>query len=407
VGGRIFVDGNTAAALGCVYGGATVAAWYPITPSSSLAEAFSRLCRKYRNDSATGKNRYAVIQAEDELASIGIVIGASWNGARAFTCTSGPGISLMQEFIGLAYFAEIPAVIFDVQRGGPSTGMPTRTQQADLLTCAYASHGDTRHVLLFPEDPHESFEFAASAFDLAERLQTPVFVMLDLDIGMNERLTEPLAWDQARSYDRGKVTSYQELESGREFARYLDTDGDGIPYRTYPGTHPTRGAFFTRGTTKDRYAKYSEAGTDYVDNMQRLLRKFETAKGLLPQPVARPALQPTRLGVVYYGSTSPAMEEALDALEQQGLHFDALRIRAFPFHEQVADFIAEHDQVFVVEQNRDAQMRMLIVNECGVDPARLTPVLQYDGTPITARFIIKEMAEDVAALNVKPKLKTV
>jgi 2-oxoglutarate/2-oxoacid ferredoxin oxidoreductase subunit alpha len=407
VGARIFVDGNTAAALGCVYGGATVAAWYPITPSSSLAEAFSRLCRKYRNDSATGKNRYAVIQAEDELASIGIVIGASWNGARAFTCTSGPGISLMQEFIGLAYFAEIPAVIFDVQRGGPSTGMPTRTQQADVLACAYASHGDTRHVLLFPEDPRESFEFAASAFDLADRLQTPVFVMLDLDIGMNERLTEPLAWDQARSYDRGKVTSFQELESGKEFARYLDTDGDGIAYRTYPGTHPTRGAFFTRGTTKDRYAKYSEAGTDYVDNMQRLLRKFETAKGLLPLPVARPALQPTRLGVVYYGSTSPAMEEALDALEQQGLHFDALRIRAFPFHEQVADFIAEHDQVFVVEQNRDAQMRMLIVNECGVDPARLTPVLQYDGTPITARFIIKEMAEDVAALKVTPMRKVV
>ncbi|MGH8865471.1 MAG: 2-oxoacid:acceptor oxidoreductase subunit alpha, partial [Burkholderiales bacterium] len=368
---RIFVDGNTAAALGCVYGGATVAAWYPITPSSSLAEAFSRHCRKYRADPATGKNRYAVIQAEDELASIGIVIGANWNGARAFTCTSGPGISLMQEFIGLAYFAEIPAVIFDVQRGGPSTGMPTRTQQADVLTCAYASHGDTRHVLLFPDDPHESFEFAASAFDLADRLQTPVFVMLDLDIGMNERLSAPLAWDQARTYDRGKVMSHQELESGKEFGRYLDTDGDGIAHRTYPGTHPTRGAFFTRGTTKDRYAKYSEAGTDYVDNMQRLLRKFETAKGLLPQPVERPALQPTRLGVVYYGSTSPAMEEALDALEQQGLHFDALRIRAFPFHEQVADFIAEHDQVFVVEQNRDAQMRMLIVNECEVDPARL------------------------------------
>jgi 2-oxoglutarate ferredoxin oxidoreductase subunit alpha len=404
-GERIFVDGNTAAALGCVYGGATVAAWYPITPSSSLAEAFSRHCRKYRADPATGRNRYAVIQAEDELASIGIVIGANWNGARAFTCTSGPGISLMQEFIGLAYFAEIPAVIFDVQRGGPSTGMPTRTQQADVLTCAYASHGDTRHVLLFPEDPHESFEFAASAFDLADRLQTPVFVMLDLDIGMNERLTEPLAWDQARSYDRGKLMSYQELESGKEFGRYLDTDGDGIAYRTYPGTHPTRGAFFTRGTTKDRYAKYSEAGTDYVDNMQRLLRKFETAKGLLPQPVTRPALQPTRLGVVYYGSTSPAMEEALDALEQQGLHFDALRIRAFPLHEQVADFIAEHDQLFVVEQNRDAQMRMLIVNECGVDPARLTPVLHYDGTPITARFIIKELAEDVAAMNVKSKLK--
>ncbi|HKQ24323.1 MAG TPA: 2-oxoacid:acceptor oxidoreductase subunit alpha [Burkholderiales bacterium] len=407
VGDRIFVDGNTAAALGCVYGGATVAAWYPITPSSSLAEAFSRHCRKYRADPATGKNRYAVIQAEDELASIGIVIGASWNGARAFTCTSGPGISLMQEFIGLAYFAEIPAVIFDVQRGGPSTGMPTRTQQADVLTCAYASHGDTRHMLLFPEDPHESFEFAATAFDLADRLQTPVFVMLDLDIGMNERLTAPLVWDQSRTYDRGKVMSYQDLESGKEFGRYLDTDGDGIAYRTYPGTHPTRGAFFTRGTTKDRYAKYSEAGTDYVDNMQRLLRKFETAKGLLPKPAARPALQPTRLGVIYYGSTSPAMEEALDTLEQQGLHFDALRIRAFPFHEQVADFIAEHDQVFVVEQNRDAQMRMLIVNECEVDPARLTPVLQYDGTPITARFIIREMAEDVAALKVTPMRKVV
>jgi len=406
VGERIFVDGNTAAALGCVYGGATVAAWYPITPSSSLAEAFSRHCRKYRADPTTGKNRYAVIQAEDELASIGIVIGASWNGARAFTCTSGPGISLMQEFIGLAYFAEIPAVIFDVQRGGPSTGMPTRTQQADVLTCAYASHGDTRHVLLFPEDPHESFEFAASAFDLAERLQTPVFVMLDLDIGMNERLSEPLAWDQSRRYDRGKVISYQELESGKEFGRYLDSDGDGIAYRTYPGTHPTRGAFFTRGTTKDRYAKYSEAGTDYVDNMQRLLRKFEKAKDIIPKPVVRPALQPSRLGVIYYGSTSPAMEEALDSLEQQGLHFDALRIRAFPFHEQVADFIAEHDQVFVVEQNRDAQMRMLIVNECEVDPARLTPVLHYDGTPITARFIIKEMAEDVAALKAKPRVKT-
>jgi 2-oxoglutarate ferredoxin oxidoreductase subunit alpha len=407
VGDRIFVDGNSAAALGCVYGGATVAAWYPITPSSSLAEAFSRHCRKYRADPSSGKNRYAVIQAEDELASIGIVIGASWNGARAFTCTSGPGISLMQEFIGLAYFAEIPAVIFDVQRGGPSTGMPTRTQQADLLACAYASHGDTRHVLLFPEDPHESFEFAASAFDLADRLQTPIFVMLDLDIGMNERLTAPLTWDKTRSYDRGKVMSYQQLESGKEFGRYLDSDGDGIAYRTYPGTHPTRGAFFTRGTTKDRYAKYSEAGTDYVENMQRLLRKFETAKGLLPHPVTRPALQPTRLGVIYYGSTSPAMEEALDTLEQQGLHFDALRIRAFPFHEQVADFIAEHDQLFVVEQNRDAQMRMLIVNECGVDPARLTPVLQYDGAPITARFIIKEMAQDVAALKVTPMRKVI
>jgi 2-oxoglutarate ferredoxin oxidoreductase subunit alpha len=335
-----------------------------------------------------------------------MVIGAGWNGARAFTCTSGPGISLMQEFIGLAYFAEIPAVIFDVQRGGPSTGMPTRTQQSDILSCAYASHGDTRHVLLFPEDPHESFEFGARAFDLAERLQTPVFVMLDLDIGMNDRLCEPLAWDDSRRYDRGKVMGFADLESGKEFGRYLDVDGDGIAYRTYPGTHPTRGSFFTRGTTKDRYARYSEAGTDYMDNMQRLLRKFETAKTVLPQPALRKALQPTRLGVIYYGSTSPAMQEALDTLEQQGLHFDALRIRAFPFHDQVAEFIAEHDQIFVIEQNRDAQMRILLVNECEVNPAKITPVLHYDGTPITARFIIKEVAQDVAALKAKPRLRT-
>ena len=404
VGDSIFIDGNTAAALGCLYGGATVAAWYPITPSSSLAEAFARQCRTYRKDES-GNNRYAVIQAEDELASIGMVIGASWNGARAFTCTSGPGISLMQEFIGLAYFAEIPAVIFDVQRGGPSTGMPTRTQQADVLACAYASHGDTKHVLLFPEDPAESFEFAAEAFDIAERLQTPVFVMLDLDIGMNDRLSRPLAWDDARRYDRGKVATFDALESGKEFGRYLDVDGDGITYRTYPGTHPSRGSYFTRGTTKDRYARYSEAGPDYMDNMQRLLRKFDSAKELIPKPQVRSALQPSRLGVIYYGSTSPAMHEALDSLEQQGIHFDAMRVRAFPFHDQVEEFIAMHDHVFVVEQNRDAQLRMLLVNECGIDPAKLTPVLHYDGTPITARFIVREIAEDAKALKVTPMRK--
>jgi 2-oxoglutarate/2-oxoacid ferredoxin oxidoreductase subunit alpha len=405
VGERIFIDGNNAAALGCVYGGATVAAWYPITPSSSLAESFARHCRAYRTDKESGKNRYAIIQAEDELASIGMVIGAGWNGARAFTCTSGPGISLMQEFIGLAYFAEIPAVIFDVQRGGPSTGMPTRTQQSDVMSCAYASHGDTKHVLLFPEDPRECFEFGAKSFDLAERLQTPIFVLLDLDIGMNDRLCDPFAWEDARRYDRGKVMDFDDLESGKEFGRYLDVDGDGIPYRTYPGTHPSRGSYFTRGTTKDRYARYSEAGPDYLDNMQRLLRKFETAKNLLPEPVLRKAMQPTRLGVIYYGSTSPAMQEALDALEKQGLHFDALRVRGFPFHDKVADFIAEHDRIFVVEQNRDAQLRSLLVNECEVDPAKITPVLHYDGTPITARFIIKEVAEDVAALKVSPMRK--
>jgi 2-oxoglutarate ferredoxin oxidoreductase subunit alpha len=405
VGERIFLEGNSAAALGAVYGGATVAAWYPITPSSSLAEAFARHCRKYRADPDSGKNRYAIVQAEDELASIGMVIGAGWNGARAFTCTSGPGISLMQEFLGLAYFAEIPAVIFDVQRGGPSTGMPTRTQQADVLACAYASHGDTKHVLLFPEDPKECFDFAALAFNLADRLQTPIFVLLDLDIGMNERLCEPLRWDDSHHYDRGKVMSFQDLEAGKEFGRYLDVDGDGIPYRTYPGTHPTRGAFFTRGTTKDRFARYSEAGPDYVENMQRLLRKFETARDIVPKPVLRPATHASRFGAIYFGSTSPAMHEALDRLQDQGLHLDALRVRAFPFGDEVSEFIAEHDQVFVVEQNRDAQLRMLLVNECVVDPAKLIPVLHYDGTPITARFIVGEISEKLSMFNVTPLRK--
>src|SRR5258706_699419 len=281
VGDRIFIEGNLAAAVGAVYGGATMCAWYPITPSSSLADAFTSHCRRLRADPASKKNKFAIVQAEDELASIGMVIGAAWNGARAFTATSGPGISLMQEFLGLAYFAEIPAVVFDVQRGGPSTGMPTRTQQSDLLSCAYASHGDTKHVLLLPEDPHECFAFGAEAFDLADRLQTPVFVMLDLDIGMNERLSAPLQWDDAKRYDRGKVMTFEELEAGKEFGRYLDVDGDGIPYRTYPGTHPKRGAFLTRGTSKDRHARYTEQGADYRDNMERLLRKFDTARGLV------------------------------------------------------------------------------------------------------------------------------
>jgi 2-oxoglutarate ferredoxin oxidoreductase subunit alpha len=405
VGDQIFLEGNSAAALGAVYGGATVAAWYPITPSSSLAEAFAKHCRKLRHDPETGEARYAIVQAEDELASIGMVIGAAWNGARAFTATSGPGISLMQEFIGLAYFAEIPAVLFDVQRGGPSTGMPTRTQQSDVTLCAYASHGDTKHPLLFPEDPREAFEFGAVAFDLADRLQTPVFVLLDLDIGMNERLCKPLAWDDGRRYDRGKVMTAEMLEAGRDFGRYLDVDGDGIPYRTYPGTHPRRGSFFTRGTTKDRYARYSEAGPDYVDNMQRLLRKFETAKDLMPKPVVRAAAHKSRFGVIHYGSTAPAMEEALTALEERGIHVDAMRVRAFPFPDEVAEFVAEHDQVFVVEQNRDAQLRSLIVNECVIDPAKLMPVLHYDGTPITARFIIREISEKLAALNVAPLKK--
>jgi len=405
VGHKIFIDGNSAAALGAVYGGATVCAWYPITPSSSLAEAFIRHCQKYCADPASGKNRFAIVQAEDELASIGIVIGAGWNGARAFTATSGPGISLMTEFIGLAYFAEIPVVIIDVQRGGPSTGMPTRTQQSDLLSCAYASHGDTKHVLLFPEDPTECFEFTAKAFDLADRLQTPVFVMTDLDIGMNTRLCEPLQWDDARVYDRGKVMRYEELEAGKDFGRYLDIDGDGIAYRTYPGTHPKRGAYFTRGTTKDRYARYSEAGPDYVDNMQRLARKFETAKTLVPKPLLYPAERPARFGAIFYGSTSPAMQEALDVLAERGIHVNALRVRGFPFQDEIADFVASHPWVFVVEQNRDAQLKTLLVNEAKVNPTRLLSVLHYDGTPVTARFIVDQIAQHAAARMVVPLKK--
>ncbi|HSB48975.1 MAG TPA: 2-oxoacid:acceptor oxidoreductase subunit alpha [Burkholderiales bacterium] len=402
VGAKIFVDGNSAAALGAVYGGATVCAWYPITPSSSLAEAFIKHCQKYRVDPATGKNRYAIIQAEDELASVGIAIGAGWNGARSFTCTSGPGISLMQEFIGLAYFAEIPVVLIDVQRGGPSTGMPTRTQQSDLLSCAYASHGDSKHVMLFPEDPTECFEFSAQAFDLAERLQTPVFVMTDLDIGMNTRLCDPLQWNDTRTFDRGKVMTAEELEAGKDFGRYLDVDGDGIPFRTYPGTHPTRGAYFTRGTTKDRYARYSEAGPDYVDNMQRLLRKFETAKQLLPKALLRPAAKPARFGAIYYGSTSPAMQEALDVLALRGIHVNALRVRGFPFQDEIAEFVASHPWVFVVEQNRDAQLKTLLVNEAKVNPSRLLSILHYDGTPITARFIVDQISQHAAARTVVP-----
>src|SRR6201993_2274640 len=402
VGDRIFIEGNSAAALGAVYGGATVCAWYPITPSSSLADAFTGHCRRLRVDPVTKKNKVAIVQAEDELASIGMVIGAAWNGARAFTATSGPGISLMQEFLGLAYFAEIPAVIFDVQRAGPSTGMPTRTQQCDLMSCAYASHGDTKHVLLFPEDPAEAFDFGADAFDLADRLQTPVFVMLDLDIGMNHRLARPLAWDDSRKFDRGKVMTAADLESGKDFGRYLDVDGDGIPFRTYPGTHPTKGSFFTRGTSRDRYARYTEEGPDYEENMLRLLKKFDTAKNLVPRPIARSASKPSKYGVIYYGSTSPAMDEALGLIEARGHTLDRMRVRAFPFHSSVNSFVADHDFVFVVEQNRDAQLRSLIVNECGIDPVRLVPILHYDGTPITARFIAKAIGDHVEKLKVKP-----
>jgi len=405
VGNRIFIDGNNAAALGAVYGGATVCAWYPITPSSSLAESFAQHCQRFRVDAATGKHRYAIVQAEDELASIGMVIGAAWNGARAFTATAGPGISLMQEFIGLAYFAEIPAVLFDVQRGSPSTGMPTKTQQADLLVCAYASHGDTKHVLLFPEDPRECFEMGALAFDLADRLQTPVFVMMDLDMGMQDWLIDPLTWDDNRKLDRGKVMTAADLEAGKEFGRYLEVDGDGIPYRTYPGTHAKRGGYFTRGTSKDAYARYTEDGHAYVENMQRLLRKFESAKGLLPKPVIQRAAQTTHAGAIWFGSTGAAMAESLTVLAKEGIHLDQMRIRGFPFADDVAEFIAAHEHVFVIEQNRDAQIKMMLVNECGIDPQKLISILHYDGNPITERFVTREIAEKARLFNVTPLRK--
>ncbi|MBX7250044.1 MAG: 2-oxoacid:acceptor oxidoreductase subunit alpha [Caulobacteraceae bacterium] len=396
VGDRIFVEGNYAAALGAVYGGATVCAWYPITPSTSLAEAFTEHCQALRLD-ADGQANFAIVQAEDEIASIGMVVGAGWNGARAFTCTSGPGVSLMQEFIGLSYFAEIPAVIFDVQRGGPSTGMPTRTQQSDILLAAYASHGDTKHPLLLPMDPAECFEMGAAAFDLADRLQSTVFVMLDLDIGMNDWLTEPFRWDDARRLDRGKVMTAGMLEAGADFGRYKDVDGDGIPFRTYPGTHPSKGAYFTRGTSRDPYARYSEEGAVYQANMLRLLKKFHTARDLVPAPVTRAAAAPTPLGVIYYGSTTPAMDEALAELAGDGVHIDAMRVRAFPFPDSVYEFIAAHGRVFVVEQNRDAQLRTLLINEGEIDPSRLTAVLHFEGAPITARFIIDRISALLAA----------
>ena len=393
VGERIFLDGNTAAALGAVYGGATVCAWYPITPSSSLAEAFIQYCGRYRVDKETGRKKFAIVQAEDELASIGMVIGAGWNGARAFTATSGPGISLMSEFIGLAYFAEIPATIFNVQRSGPSTGMPTRTQQSDIMICAYASHGDSKHPLLIPEDPNECFVFGALSLDLADRLQTPIFVMLDLEIGMNERLTEPLTWDDTRKMDRGKVMTAEELQAGRVFGRYLDVDGDAIPYRTYPGSHPSKGAYFTRGTSRDEFARYTEAGDAYQRNMERLLKKWDTAKSLMPHAIRTDAGTPTKYGVIYYGSTSPAIPEAAEILEQQtGVVLNQLRIRAFPFGPEVEAFIEAHETVFVVEQNRDAQMRSLLINELETNPKKLVRVLHYNGAPITAEFIAQGIA---------------
>jgi len=397
LGQQIFMDGNSAAALGAVYGGATVAAWYPITPSTSVVNAFEKYCKKFRVDKETGKNNFAIIQAEDELAAIGMVIGANWNGARAFTSTSGAGISLMTEFLGLAYFAEIPVVIVNVQRGGPSTGMPTRTQQSDIISCAYASHGDTKHVLLFPSTPAECFEMTAGAFDLAERLQTPVIVMTDLDLGMNTHLSPPLQWNKERRYDRGKVLNREELDQLSKYGRYLDVDGDGICYRTLPGTHPTKGSFFTRGTSRDEYAKYTEDGEVYVRNMKRLQKKWDTAKTIMPKPVITQAKTPGKRGVLYFGTSKYSTLEALEVLYQENVQLDVMEVKAFPFSEEVVKFFEDHEQVFVVEQNRDAQFRTLLINEIGLHPNRLLSVLNYDGMPITADSILHQIKDQLPA----------
>lgn len=386
VGDRIMVEGNDACALGAVYAGASVGSWYPITPSTSVMSSFEKWCKRLRVDRQTGRNNFAIIQAEDELAAIGMVVGATWNGARAFTATSGPGISLMTEFLGLAYFAEIPVVLIDVQRSGPSTGMPTRSQQSDLLACAYASHGDTKHILLFPSTPTECFEMTALAFDLAERFQTPVIVMTDLDLGMNDHLCEPFYWDDERRYDRGKVLNASQLDAIQDYGRYLDVDGDGIPYRTLPGTHPTKGAFFTRGSSRDEYARYTEDGKAYVRNMLRLEKKWETVKSNMPRSEIMLSGGNVR-AILYFGTTNYAADEALDMMKEQHLHFDRIRIKSFPFGPEVSEFIHNHDEVYIIEQNRDAQMRTLLINEFDINPSKLKKVLNYDGMPITADFI--------------------
>lgn len=399
---KIMVDGNTACGLGAVYGGATVMAWYPITPSTSVAEAYEKFASQYRLDPQTGKHNYAVVQAEDELAAMGMVIGANWNGARALTATSGPGVSLMNEFIGLAYFAEVPAVLIDVQRAGPSTGMPTRTQQSDITLAAYASHGDTRHPLLFPASPEECFRMTADCFDLADRLQTPVILMTDLDLGMNDHMSEPFQWDENRKYDRGKVLNKEELEAMGRYGRYLDTEGDGIPYRTYPGTHPSKGAFTTRGTSRDEYAVYTEDSAAYQRNMDRLQTKWETAKKIVPEPWLYQESNQSEIGMLFFGTSTYSSEEAKDILEAKEILLDAIRIKAFPFGTDTEAFIRSHKLVFIIEQNRDGQLRSLIINEMQMNPKKLVSVLNYDGMPITADNIALQISDYLKQKNAVP-----
>ncbi len=396
IGDRILIEGNNACGLGALFAGATVGSWYPITPSTSVMNAFEKWCYKFRVDSETGEHKFAIIQAEDELAAMGMVLGANWNGARSFTATSGPGVSLMSEFLGLSYFAEIPAVLIDVQRGGPSTGMPTRTQQSDLMLAAYASHGDTKHVLLFPSNPKECFDMTADAFDFAERYQTAILIMTDLDLGMNDHLSDPLQWDDSRMYKRGKVLTAVELESMKSFGRYQDVDGDGIPYRTIPGTHPTKGSYFTRGSSKDENAKYTEESEAYVRNVDRLAKKWLTIQKEIYPPEITIIDKGSKKGLIFFGTSSYAAIEAIDLLAENGLHFNAMRLKAFPFTKEVHEFIDNHDEIYVIEQNRDAQCRTILITELNINLSKLKSVLNYDGFPITAQFISEKIITKIS-----------
>jgi 2-oxoglutarate ferredoxin oxidoreductase subunit alpha len=390
---KILIDGNTAAALGCIYAGATVAAWYPITPATSVMDAFKHFCEQYRRDPATGENKYLIIQAEDELAAIGMVIGASWNGARAFTSTAGPGVSLMNELLGLAYYSEIPAVLIDVQRVGPSTGMPTRTQQGDLLSCAYASHGDTKHILLFPANPAECFHFAAASFDLAERFQTPVIMLSDLDIGMNDWVVPRLAWDDNYRPNRGRVLTAEDLENGPKFQRYNREDDLHVAARTLPGVHPA-GAYVTRGSGHNKYGGYTEIPDEYQEVVDRLAAKHKAAADFVPLPEIRRRPN-ARFGIVAIGGCDPAVAEAVDVLAGRGIPADYLRIRGFPFHSTVQAFLYEHDLCFIVEQNRDAQLRSLLTLETCVPKDRLRSVLVYGGFPLSARHVAESITSQL------------
>jgi 2-oxoglutarate/2-oxoacid ferredoxin oxidoreductase subunit alpha len=392
----ILIDGNTATALGCVFAGATVAGWYPITPSTSVLDAFKGFCERYRTDKATGEKRYCIVQAEDELAAIGMVIGASWMGARAFTSTSGPGISLMGELIGLAYYAEIPAVIVDVQRVGPSTGMPTRTQQGDILACAYASHGDTKHILVFPANPAEAFHFAVKAFDLADRFQTPVFMLTDLDIGMNDWVVPRLEWNDAYRPDRGHVLSKEDLERLPKYHRYSPEDELGVAARTLPGIH-SKGAFFTRGSGHNKLGGYTEIPDEYQEVMDRLLRKHKAARNHVPEAVIE-RREGATLGIITVGGCDLAVREALELLEARGIVADYLRVRGFPFGDEVLAFLEEHKEIFVVEQNRDAQLRALFVLETPVPKEKLHSVLAYGGFPLQASQVVSGVVSQLAEL---------